>query len=143
MKLLQGKKIKICSVGGKEYIGNVIGANDDLVRILVDGEEDELVIYIKNIYSYQIIGEGTSGGYSGLNVWACKNDSIGCKGKTLLSCKTCDISDMNCPIQEKKTVVGKGFNCDFGNLGPMEVIPSKAQKILFEGLMKENKGKKK
>lgn len=140
MKHLQGKKIYIDSITGKSITGLVVGANDELIRVLVDGQTDERVIFVKNIYSYQVIGEGVSGGYSGIKVYVCKNLNIGCKGRIKLSGKQLKIQDMGCKVclSEK----GKNFHCDFGNVGAMEVLPSKVQKILFEGLLKDNNEKK-
>jgi len=37
MKHLQGKKIYIDSITGKSITGLVVGANDELIRVLVDG----------------------------------------------------------------------------------------------------------
>lgn len=140
MKHLQGKKIKVTSINGNSVIGLVTGATDDIVKILVEGEQDETVIFVKNIFTYQIIGEGTTGGYSGLHVFACKNLAIGCKGKIKLSCKQNTIlQDMECEVPKQKTE----FVCDFGCLGEMEVLPSKVQKVLFDGMIKKNIKEKK
>ena len=41
MKHLQGKKIKVTSINGNCVTGLVTGATDDLVKILIEGEQDE------------------------------------------------------------------------------------------------------
>ena len=143
MKHLQGKKVQIVSNGGVSYIGIVTGSTDDIVKILCENQTDETVIFIKNIFSYKIIGQGVSGGFSGIQVFACKNENIGCKGKIYLSKKkSTTIQNMNCEICKAKTVAGIGFKCDFGTLGDLQVLPSKVQGVLFQGLIKDNNIKK-
>lgn len=140
MKHLQGKKVKITSVCGQCFQGVVTGATDDIVKILIENQTDQIVVFIKNIFSYQIIGEGVSGGFSGLNVFACKNLEIGCKGKIKISLrKDLNVQDMECEVCKQKTE----FVCDFGCLGQMQILPSKVQKILFDGLIKSNNTKEK
>ena len=141
MKHLSGKKIKVFCINGKSVSGVCTGATDDIVKILEDGKTDEMVIFVKNIFSYVIVGEGCTGGYSGLNVYVCKNENINCHGKIKLSLKPITISDMNCKVCTAKTSEGTGFNCDFGNLGPMEVLPSNIQKVLFDGMIVEKNKK--
>lgn len=132
MKHLNGKRLQIFDNFGNSYIGLCTGATEDIVKILVDNENDERVFFIKNIFSYIIVGEGTTGGYSGLKAYICKNDDINCKGRVLLTSNECHINDMNCPIcNNSKT----NFKCDFGCIGAIEVLPSKVQKVLFEGMM--------
>lgn len=132
MKHLSGKKIQIFDNVGNNYIGLCTGATDEIIKILMDNEKDERVFFIKNIFSYIIVGEGTTGGYSGLKVYFCKNDNINCKGKVLLTSNKCHINDMNCAIcNNSKTE----FKCDFGCIGAMEVLPTKIQRVLFEGMM--------
>lgn len=131
MKHLNGKKIKIFDTVGHEHEGVCTGATDDIVKILEENATDEKVFFIKNIYAYTIVGEGTSGGYSGLKVYICKNDEINCKGRVLLSANECHIKDMNCPICNSRT----NFKCDFGCIGALEVLPSKVQRLLFEGML--------
>ena len=135
MKHLQGKKVKVTSINGNSVTGLVTGAADDIVKILVDGQQDQTVIFIKNIFTYQVIGQGVTGGYSGIHVFACKNLEIGCKGRLRLSCKKdTTILDMGCQVAKQPTK----FKCDFGCLGEMQVLPSRVQKILFDGLTKKN-----
>lgn len=136
MKHLQGKKVKVKSIDGTIVVGIVTGATDDILKILSQNEVDEQIIFIRNIFSYVIIGQGTSGGYSGLQVFACKNLNIGCKGRLLLSLnKNTKIQDMGCGVCDK------GFKCDFGTLGQMQVLPSNIQRVLFDGLLKQNNKK--
>ena len=137
MKHLQGKKLKVNSINGMEVFGLVTGATDELIKILIDTEKDETVILIKNIFTYKIVGEGVSGGFSGLKVFCCKNEEIGCKGRRKLSTKNVSIEDMGCEVCNAKTVAGTGFKCDFGCIGDMEVIPSNAQRVLFDGMLVE------
>lgn len=136
MKHLQGKKVKVKSIDGSVVVGIVTGATEELLKILSQNETDEQVIFIRNIFSYVVIGQGVTGGFSGINVFACKNLNIGCKGKLLLSLnKSTKIQDMKCAVCDK------GFKCDFGTLGQMQVLPSKVQKVLFDGLLKDNNKK--
>lgn len=137
MKHLSGKKIKIYCLNGKSVSGLCTGATDDIVKILEDGKTDEMVIFIKNIFSYVVIGEGCSGGYSGLHVYVCKNENINCRGRVKLSLNPIHIEDMGCKVCMAKTSDGTGFHCDFGDLGAMEVLPSKIQRVLFDGMLIE------
>ena len=132
MKHLNGKKLKIWDNIGNIFEGLCVGANDDIVKILNDKERDERVFFIKNIFSYQIVGEGTTGGYSGLKVYVCKNDEINCKGKVLLSSNECHIKDMKCDICNNPKI---NFKCDFGCIGALEILPTQVQRILFEGMV--------
>lgn len=132
MKHLTGKKLQINCNAGKSVIGLCTGGTDDIIKILPENKEDEMVIFIRNIFSYTIIGEGCSGGYSGLKVYMCKCADINCKGRLKLSCNCEDISEMGCEISKSSD---KKFKCEFGCLGAMEVIPSNVQKILFDGMI--------
>lgn len=132
MKHLNGKKIQISDNIGNTFVGICTGANDDIIKLLLENEEDERVFFIKNIFSYVIIGGGVTGGYSGLKTYICKNDNINCKGRIKISSKECHINDMECPIKEKDKTK---FKCDFGCIGAIEVIPSRVQRILFEGMI--------
>lgn len=132
MKHLNGKKLKIWDNVGNNFEGLCVGATDDIIKILNENESDERVFFIKNIFSYQILGEGTTGGYSGLKAYICKNDEINCKGRVLLTSKECHIKDMGCTICNNSKV---DFKCDFGCIGAIEVLPSRVQKILFEGML--------
>lgn len=138
MKHLTGKKLNITCTSGKSIIGLCTGATDEIIKILLDKETDETIVFIKNIFSYTIIGGKTTGGYSGLKVFICKNDILSCKGIIRLSKDNLTIDDMECPIHVAKKKVGEDFKCDFACLGAMEVLPSPVQAIFFEG-MKVNK----
>ena len=94
-----------------------------------------MVISVANIFSYVIHGGGCTGGYSGLKVYVCKNLGISCLGRVKLSAIPLKIEDMGCNVCKAKTVNGEGFNCDFGCVGALEVIPSKVQKMLFDGML--------
>lgn len=133
-KHLQGKKISVYCMNGAEFTGLCTAASNEVLKILRDGTKDEMVIAVANIFSYVIIGGGCSGGYSGLKVYVCKNLGISCFGRVKLSAMPLKIEDMGCDVCKAKTVNGTGFNCDFGCVGAMEVIPSKVQKLLFEGM---------
>jgi hypothetical protein len=141
MKHLSGKKIKIFCVNGKSVTGLCTGGSDDTVKILEDGKTDEMIVFVRNIFSYVIVGEGCTGGYSGLNVYVCKNEDINCKGRIKLSLNPITINDMGCKVCTAKTVEGTGFKCDFGNLGAMEVLPTNIQKVLFDGMLVEKNKK--
>ena len=144
MKFLQGKKIKIKTVDGKESYGLVTGATENLIKILNNNDTDQQVFFTNNIISYKIYGQGISGGRSGLYIFACKNMNINCKGKLLVSTnKSSTICDMKCKVCKSKTIIGEGFKCDFGTLGEMQMMPSKLQRVLFDGLIKENNKVKK
>lgn len=141
MKHLSGKKIEITCVSGYKVAGLCTGATDEIVKLMIDGDTDETIIFVKNIFSYVIIGGGVTGGYSGIKVYVCRCENINCLGRIKLSAKKLILSDMECPIVHTKTVAGSGYDCDFGCVGAMEVIPSNVQKMLFEGMMiirKEN-----
>lgn len=136
MKHLQGKKLKVKLSDGSCIIGVVTGATEEILKILSQNETDQQVIFIRNIFSYVVIGQGVTGGYSGLQVFACKNLNIGCKGRLKLSLnKNLKIQEMGC------NVCDKGFKCDFGTLGQMQLLPSNVQKVLFDGLLKDNNKK--
>ena len=110
MKHLNGKRIKIWDSNGHLFEGVCTGASDDVVRLLKNGEKDERVFFVKNIYSYVVVGEGASGGYSGLKAFVCKNPSINCAGRCKVSVDECTIGDMECEACLSK---GKEFKCDF------------------------------
>jgi hypothetical protein len=131
MKHLNGKRLKISDNVGNSYIGLCTGANDEIIKMLLDNETDEIVFFIKNIFSYVIIGEGTTGGYSGLKAFICKNENINCKGRVYISSKDCEIKDMNCEICNNSN---NKFKCDFGCIGAIEILPSKVQRVLFDGM---------
>lgn len=136
MKHLQGKKIKVKLTNGNCLLGIVTGATEEILKILSQNETDQQVIFIRNIFSYVVIGQGVTGGYSGLQVFACKNLNIGCKGRLKLSLnKNLKIQEMGCGACDK------GFKCDFGTLGQMQLLPSNVQKVLFDGLLKDNNKK--
>lgn len=141
MKHLSGKKLKIYCINGKCVSGLCTGANDEIIKILEDDKTDEMVVFIKNIFSYVVIGEGCTGGYSGLHVYVCKNENINCKGRIKLSLNPIQIQDMGCKVCFARTSEGDKFNCDFGDLGAMEVIPSSIQRILFDGMLVEKNKK--
>jgi len=132
MKHLNGKKIKINDNVGNSYIGLCTGASDEIIKMLLDNETDETVFFIKNIFSYVIIGEGVTGGYSGLKAYVCKNEHINCRGKVFISSKECHINEMNCEICNNSN---NKFKCDFGCIGAIEILPSKVQRVLFDGMM--------
>lgn len=139
MKHLNGKRIKINDNVGNSYEGVCTGANEDIVKLLLDNNPDEMVFFIKNIFSYVVVGEGTTGGYSGLKAYICKNEQINCKGRVYISSKECHINDMNCEICNNSN---NKFKCDFGCIGAIEVLPSKVQRVLFDGMFvsrEENK----
>lgn len=140
MKQLNGKRIVFWDSNGHKFEGLCVGTSDEEVKILKDGETDERVFFIRNIFSYSIIGEGTTGGYSGLQVYACKNESVNCAGRVLISSKECQIVDMSCEVCTSNR--DKNFKCDFGCIGAMEVLPSRVQRVLFDG-MKIDRNKKK
>lgn len=131
MKNLNGKKIKIWDMNGNLYEGLCTGSSDDIIKMMISDSKDERIFFIKNIFAYEVVGEGTSGGYSGLNVYICKNDEINCKGKILISTKENHIKDMKCEICNKNT----DFKCNFYCLGALEVIPSKIQRILLDDIL--------
>ena len=135
MKHLNGKRLKLWDSNGHLFEGLCTGASDEIVKLLKDGESDERHFFVRNIYSYVVVGEGTTGGYSGLKAYVCKNSSINCAGKCRISTKECHIEDMDCEVCRKKTAQGVGFKCDFGCIGAIEVIPSKVQKVLFDGMV--------
>lgn len=143
MKHLNGKKLSITCISGHTIQGLCTGATDELVKILIDNAHDETAIFVKNIFSYTIIGGKTTGGYSGIKVFICKNESISCKGIVRLSSRELTLDDMECPVHNAKSKTGETFNCDFACLGAMEVLPSGVQNILFDGMkVTKNKVKK-
>ena len=139
MKHLSGKKLEIISISGTKTIGVSTGGTDDLTKIMVEGEEDETVVFDKNIFTYKIIGEGTTGGYSGLKLYVCRCFEIGCAGRRRLSAKSLTIADMGCNVVKS---VDRAFKCDFGCTGAIEVLPSKVQLALFDGMEVVAKTKK-
>lgn len=134
MKHLNGKRIKIWDSNGHLFEGVCTGASDDIVRLLKDGERDERVFFVRNIYSYVVVGEGVSGGYSGLKAYVCKNPAINCAGRCRIASGECSITDMGCEAMNKKASRGEGFGCDFGCVGAIEVLPSQVQRVLFDGM---------
>ncbi len=135
MKHLTGKKVTIYCNSGKGFSGLITAASDDVIKIMPENKKDELVIFTKNIFAYVIIGEGASGGYSGLKVYICKNDDINCKGRVKLSVEETTIQDMGCAVCTSKTAAGVGYNCDFGCVGALEVLPSKLQRLLLNNMI--------
>ena len=135
MKHLNGKRLKLWDSNGHVFEGLCTGASDDIVRLLKDGERDERVFFVKNIYSYAVVGGGVSGGYSGLKAYVCKNPAINCAGRCRISAAECHIDDMGCEVCRKKTAEGTGFGCDFGCVGAIEVLPSQVQRVLFDGMI--------
>ena len=49
---------------------------------------------------------------------------------------------MGCEVCNKKTAQGTGFKCDFGCIGAIEVLPSKVQRVLFDGMTVDRNKKK-
>ena len=135
MKHLSGKKLNVSCISGTTIIGLCTGATDEIIKILPKGAEDETVIFIKNVFSYTIIGGKTTGGYSGLKVYVCKNEDISCKGRIRLSMRELLITDMGCEVCRVKTADGKTIPCDFGCLGAMEILPSNVQSVFFDGML--------
>ena len=134
MKHLNGKRLKLWDSNGHLFEGLCTGATDEIVKLLKDGEKDERVFFVKNIYSYTVVGGGVTGGYSGLFVYTCRNPNINCKGKCMISANECHIEDMDCDVCRQRTAQGIGFKCDFGQIGAMEIIPPQVQKALFNGM---------
>lgn len=134
MKHLNGKRIKIWDSNGHLFEGVCTGASDDILRLLKDGEKDERVFFVKNIYSYVVVGEGVSGGYSGLKAYVCKNPAINCMGRCKISSTECSIGEMDCEVCNAKNIANLEFKCDFGCIGAIEVLPSQVQRILFDGM---------
>ena len=131
MKHLNGKRLKLWDSNGHLFEGVCTGASDDVVRLLKDGEKDERVFFVKNIYSYVVVGEGCTGGYSGLKAYVCKNLSINCAGRCRISADECALDGMGCEVRSAK---GVDFKCDFGCVGAIEVLPSQVQRVLFDGM---------
>ena len=111
--------------------GLCTGSSDEEIRILKDGETDERCFPRALFPSYSIVGGGTTGGYSGLKVFICKNPAINCAGRCKMTSGNATILDMGCEVGKTKPE----FKCDFGCIGAMEVIPSQVQKVLFEGML--------
>lgn len=135
MKHLNGKRIKLWDINGHVYQGVCTGVSDDVIKMLKEDNKDERCFFIKNIFSYQVVGGGTTGGYSGLKVYICKNEMINCKGVVRISAKQCHIKDMGCDVCKAKTTQGVGLKCDFGCIGALQVLPSPVQRSLFQGMM--------
>ena len=142
MKQYNGKRLKIWAANGLMFEGICTGADDEFVRLLPEGETDEIAIHVHNIFAHSVVGEGVSGGYSGLKTYVCKNTMLNCMGKCLVSSKECTLADMNCEICRKHTEDGTGFKCDFGCVGAIEVLPSKVQRVLFDGMIADRNKKK-
>ena len=139
MKHLNGKRLKLWDSNGHLFEGLCTGASDDIVRLLKDGEKDERVFFVKNVYSYVVVGEGVSGGYSGLKAFVCKNPAINCAGRCRISMEESTIDNMECEVRSAK---GVNFKCDFGCIGSIEVLPSQVQRILFDGMLVDRNKKK-
>lgn len=140
MKQYNGKRMVFWDSNGHRFEGLCTGASDEEVKMLKDGETDERVFLVRNIFSYSIVGEGTTGGYSGLQAYVCKNESINCAGRVLLSSKECHVGDMNCEACDSNK--NKNFKCDFGCIGAMEILPSRVQRALFDGMNIDRNRKK-
>jgi len=142
MKQLNGKRLKIWDCNGHVFEGLCTGSTDDCVRLLQDGGKDEITFNMKGYFAYQIVGGGVTGGYSGLQAYVCKNPSINCAGRCLLSSNPCHIEDMNCEVYKKSNAQGHGFVCDFGSIGAMEIIPPQVQRVLFDGMVVDRNKRK-
>lgn len=134
MKQYQGKKIKIVSINGEALEGVCCGANDSIVKVLVDGEKDARAVFLRNIYWYSVEGIGMEDGFSGIRLFVCKNESIGCKGRRKLSCANLALKDMECEV-----IKTKKMECDFGCIGNIESVPARALRVLLDGMMKIEK----
>lgn len=142
-KHLQGKKISVFCTNGKEFVGLCTASSDNMIKILLEKAKDEMVIAVPNIFAYIIHGSGCTGGYTGIKVYVCKNDDISCIGRVKMSTVPLKIEDMGCNVCTAKTVNGVGYDCDFGCIGAMEVIPTKVQRILFDQMLNVRKKEKK
>lgn len=134
MKQFQGKNIKIVSIKGEVVEGLCCGATDSLVKVLVPGEKDARMVFISNIYWCSVEGMGIEDGFSGIQLFVCKNEGIGCKGRRKLSLSKLKIEDMGCEAIKKQNM-----ECDFGCIGCIETIPSRALRVLLDGMMKVEK----
>lgn len=133
MKQYQGKKLKVVSINGESVSGICHGATDELVKILPDGEKDVRVIFTRNIFYYTVDGENLSDGFSGIKLYICKNDDLGCPGRRKLSSHPLTIKDLGCEAIPDKP------KCDFGCVGNIEIIPSRALRVLLDGMAKVEK----
>ena len=134
MKQYQGKKIKVVSINGEVLEGLCCGANDSIVKILVPGEKDTRNVFVRNIYHYTVEGIGAGDGYSGIQLFVCKNEGIGCKGRRKLSASKLELKDLGC-----EAIKTQKMDCDFGCVGNIENVPSRALKVLLDGMIKIEK----
>jgi len=134
MKQFQGKKIKVVSINGEFVEGLCCGANDSVVKVLVEGEKDVRAIFLNNIYWYSVAGLGIEDGFSGIQLFVCKNEGIGCKGRRKLSRKELSLKDMEC-----EAIKSQKMDCDFGCIGNIESVPSRALRVLLDGMIKVEK----
>lgn len=133
VKQYQGKKIKITSINGETVSGICCGATDDIVKVLPEGEKDVKVIFLRNVYYYSVEGENIGDGFSGIKLYVCKNDELGCPGRRKLSLAPLTVKDLGCEQVPEKP------KCDFGCVGGIEVIPSRALRVLLDGMLKIEK----
>lgn len=143
MRQYQGKKITVESINGKIITGVHCGLADDILRILPDPTPDKpdekreiKNIRVENIFSYSVEGEGVNEGYSGVCLYVCKNDALGCRGRQKLSVKKQVLSDMGCEAIKSPNFKVKETPCDFGCVGNIEIVPSKALRVFLDGMMK-------
>lgn len=134
LKQFQGKKIKVVSINGETIEGVCCGANDSIVKVLVHGEKDVRAIFLKNIFWYSVEGLGIEDGFSGIKLFVCKNEGIGCKGRRKLSFTDIDLQNMGC-----EAIKNQKMDCDFGCIGNIETVPVKALRVLLDGMMKVEK----
>jgi len=139
MEQLNGKRIMVVDCTGAQTKGLCTGCSEDFIKIVPDCHSDERVFLMRSVVSYEVVGGGVTGGYSGLKTFICKNEEINCAGRVMLGLDGSHITDMGCPA-----IAGKGakFKCDFACIGAMEVIPPQVQRALFGGMVAE-RGKKK
>ncbi len=133
MKQYQGKRIKIVSISGETVVGICHGSTDEIVKVLPDGERDVKAVFLRNIFYYSVEGEGLGDGMSGIKLYVCKNDELGCPGRRRLSAHEQTVADLGCEAVPRKP------KCDFGCVGCIEVIPSRALRVLLEGMTKIEK----
>ena len=134
MKQYQGKKIKIVSINGEVLEGICCGANDSIVKIMIPGEKDVRNVFLRNIYHYTVEGIGIEDGYSGIQLFVCKNEGIGCKGRRKLSVSKLELKDLGC-----EAIKNQKMDCDFGCVGNIENVPARALRVLLDGMLKVEK----
>lgn len=134
MKQFQGKKIKVVSINGDAVEGLCCGATDSIIKVLVNGEKDARAIFTRNIFWYSVEGLGAEDGFSGIRLFVCKNEGIGCKGRRKLSNRELTLHDMGCEANKSLEM-----DCDFGCIGNIETVPSRALRVLLDGMMKIEK----